>query len=77
MPDRLQWWQLPSNLGPLDRTIRIALAIAMLWLLTVRLESAWGLLGFLPLVTGILGSCPLYTQIDVSTVGGPHRVSHA
>ncbi|HEX7706854.1 MAG TPA: DUF2892 domain-containing protein [Thermoanaerobaculia bacterium] len=77
MSDKSQWWQLPSNLGPLDRIIRIALAIAIIGLLTIRFESPWGLLGFLPLVTGILGSCPLYTELEVSTLGGPHRASHA
>ena len=35
------------NVGPLDRILRIII-------------GAWGWIGLLPLVTGLIGSCPAY-----------------
>ena len=76
MARKFSEWQLPRNEGPLDRAIRIVLGLAILALIFIGPESLWGLLGFIPLVTGIVGYCPLYEMLDVSTVGTPHRVMH-
>lgn len=66
-----------TNLGPLERAIRIVVGVALLALIVVGPESLWGLVGFLPLLTGIAGYCPLYALLGFSTVGTPHRVKHA
>ena len=50
------------NVEPLDRVIRIVVGIALL-ATTVLLESNWrwaGLIGMLPLASGIVGWCPIY-----------------
>jgi cadmium resistance protein CadD (predicted permease) len=65
------------NVGPLDRAIRIVLSLALLALIFVGSQSLWGLVGFIPLFTGIAGYCPLYAMLDFSTVGTPHRIRHA
>lgn len=70
-------WHIPTNVGPLDRAIRIVLGLVLLALVFIGPESLWGLVGFVPLVTGIAGYCPLYGMFDFSTVGTPHRVKHA
>lgn len=73
----LSEWPIPVNVGPLDRAIRIVLSLALLPLVVVGPESLWGLVGLVPLFTGIAGYCPLYALLDFSTVGTPHRVKHA
>ena len=69
--------QIPVNVGPLDRAIRIVLGLALLALIFAGPESMWGLVGFVPLLTGIAGYCPLYAMLGLSTVGTPHRIRHA
>ena len=69
--------ELSVNMGPLDRAIRIVLGLALLALIYVGPHSFWGLVGFVPLLTGIVGYCPLYAMLGVSTVGTPHRIRHA
>lgn len=73
----LSEWQIPTNVGPLDRAVRIVLGLALLALIFVGPESLWGLVGFVPLFNGITGYSLLYAMFDFSTVGTPHRVRHA
>ena len=55
------------NEGPLDRTIRVVLGIALLSLTVVGPKSLVGLVGLIPLATGIVGFCPLYRIVGLST----------
>jgi hypothetical protein len=66
----------PANENTLDRVIRVVLGLAVLSLTVVGPQSMWGLLGLVPLVTGLVGSCPVYTLLGVSTcaVKSPKRV---
>lgn len=59
-----------TNVGPLDRGIRIALGVGILALFFAYPQSEWrylALLGLVPLVTGIVGTCPLYSLLGMST----------
>jgi hypothetical protein len=58
---------LPTNEHPVERAIRVALGLALLVLVFVGPKTLWGLLGIVPLATGLLGSCPLYTLFGIST----------
>ncbi len=58
---------LPINEGTLDRTLRVLAGLAGLSLVFFGPKSAWGWIGLLPLLTGLLGSCPLYTLFGWST----------
>jgi hypothetical protein len=62
---------LPRNLSIADRTIRVLAGLAVLSLVFVGPETAWGYLGLVPLVTGLVGRCPLYTVLGVSTLHRP------
>lgn len=57
----------PSNVGTPDRALRVALGVVLLSLVFVGPQTLWGLLGIVPLATGLLGSCPVYTLMGVST----------
>ncbi|MHB9797748.1 YgaP family membrane protein [Pseudomonas sp. MT3] len=43
-----------------DRIVRIILGLGLLALVFVGPQTAWGWVGLVPLLTGALGSCPVY-----------------
>lgn len=57
------------NAGPLDRSLRIVVGFVLLALIVVVEGNArWlGLVGLVPLLTGIFGYCPLYQVLGWST----------
>lgn len=55
------------NESPFDRSLRIVIGIAMLSLVVVGPQSMWGLLGLVPLLTGVIGVCPLYRLVGIRT----------
>jgi DUF2892 family protein len=62
-----------TNEGSLDRTIRVALGIALLSLTVVGPKSMLGLVGLVPLLTGVIGACPLYSVLGIRTCPLPRR----
>lgn len=58
---------LPKNEHPVERVLRVLVGLGILSLVIVGPKSAWGLLGAIPLLTGLVGSCPLYTLFGFST----------
>jgi fatty acid desaturase len=58
---------LPNNESTLDRALRVTMGLAALSLVFFGPQTAWGWLGLVPLLTGALGSCPLYTLFGFST----------
>jgi hypothetical protein len=62
-----------KNAGTLDRTIRIALGLSLLALAFVGPRTAIGYVGIVPLLTGIVGFCPLYRLVGLSTCPAPRR----
>jgi hypothetical protein len=57
----------PLNEHPVERVARVAIGLAVLSLAFVGPQTAWAYLGVVPLVTGLLGSCPAYTLFGIST----------
>lgn len=57
----------PQNQHKVERAARIILGLALLSLVFVGPQTLWGLTGIVLLTTGLLGSCPLYTVLGVST----------
>ena len=62
-----------NNVGPLDRALRVAIGIAPLSLTIMGPETAWGYLGLVPLMTGLMGTCPLYSLMGINTCPGRFR----
>ncbi len=60
---------MKQNVGSIDRFLRVALGIALLSLMLVLEGNArwWGLVGLVPLLTGLFGTCPLYSIFGLST----------
>ena len=57
------------NEGSLDRIIRVILGLIILTLWFVLQGNAQylALIGLIPLITGIIGWCPLYTIFGIDT----------
>ena len=56
---------MPVNVEPLDRILRIAVGIALV-AVSVFVSGNWrwiGLIGLLPLASGIAGWCPFYAWL--------------
>ncbi|WP_313670006.1 DUF2892 domain-containing protein [Sandarakinorhabdus sp.] len=55
------------NEGTIDRVLRTGLGIALISLVFVGPQTPWGWLGLVPLLTGVMGFCPLYRLVGVNT----------
>ena len=58
---------MKKNVGTIDRSIRIIAGLALLGLAATG--KMWGLVGIVPLLTGLLGWCPPYQMLGISTTG--------
>ncbi|GMV20336.1 MAG: hypothetical protein AMXMBFR57_02850 [Acidimicrobiia bacterium] len=55
------------NEHPIERVVRVALGAALIVLAYQGTIGVWGYIGVVPMLTGALGSCPLYTLLGIST----------
>jgi len=58
---------LKRNEGTIDRVLRIILGAVLLSLVFIGPQTPWGWVGIIPLATGLLGSCPLYSILGLNT----------
>ena len=56
-----------TNVGTIDRALRIIVGIVLLALVFVGPKTMWGLIGIIPLATGLLKTCPAYSLLGMST----------
>lgn len=59
---------LPPNMSTTDRLIRVLVGLILLSLTVLGPNSPWGYIGLVPLITGLVGSCPAYTVIGWSSL---------
>lgn len=57
---------MKANVGGADRIVRIILGVVVI-LLGIYFKSWWGVVGLVPILTGLLNFCPAYSLIGVST----------
>ena len=60
---------MDNNVGGIDRSLRIVIGVVLLaWIALGEADARWwGLVGLLPLVTGLLGWCPAYLPFGIRT----------
>ncbi|MCB6177227.1 DUF2892 domain-containing protein [Rhodobacter sp. Har01] len=62
---------LKNNVGGIDKILRIAVGLALIvWFFVDSGTGFWHyakLIGVVPLLTGLLGTCPLYSIVGLST----------
>lgn len=55
------------NIGGWDKAARIVLGLGLLALGALGPIGWWGIVGLVPLLTGLMGICPLYTLLGIDT----------
>jgi hypothetical protein len=58
---------MKSNVGGIDRILRIVIGLALIALTLTGTIGVWGWIGVVPLLTAGMGFCPLYTVLGLST----------
>ncbi len=58
---------MPSNVGTIDRVLRLVVGLAILSLVFVGPKSLWGLLGLIPIATALFRFCPAYAIFGIRT----------
>ena len=58
---------MTRNVWSIDRGLRIAVGLALLALGAFGPLGWWGLIGLVPLATGLMSSCPAYSLLGVNT----------
>lgn len=60
---------MTTNVGPIDRVIRITVGLALMSpLALLHGPVRWiGLIGVIPILTAFLGFCPLYAALGLTT----------
>jgi hypothetical protein len=58
---------MSNNEGSVDRAVRVLFGLVLLSLVFVGPKTAWGYLGAIPFLTGLVGYCPIYGLVGLST----------
>ena len=58
---------MQCNVGKTDKTLRIVVGLALLALGAAGVIGWWGLIGLVPLATGLMNWCPAYTLLGIKT----------
>jgi hypothetical protein len=61
------------NEGTIDRTVRVIAGLAILSLAFIGPKTPIAYVGVVPLVTGLIGFCPLYRLLGLSTCPVPKK----
>ena len=58
---------MKTNVGGIDRGLRIVAGAVLIALTATGTVGLWGWIGVVPLLTGLFGTCPLYSLLGFNT----------
>ena len=58
---------MKTNEGGIDRILRILAGLVLIGLAYTGTVGMWGYIGVVPLATGLIGWCPVYTMLGMNT----------
>lgn len=58
---------MTRNEGTVDRVLRVIVGLVLIALALTGVFSPWGWVGVVPLVTGLVGVCPIYSIFGIRT----------
>ncbi len=56
-----------ANIGTIDRTLRIVVGLTLIGLAITGTIGGWGWIGVIPILTGLVRICPLYSVLGIRT----------
>lgn len=56
-----------TNEGTIDRILRVIVGLALIAIVFVGPKTPLGWIGLVPLLTGLAGTCPLYSILGIRT----------
>ena len=64
---------MKSNVGTVDRILRVIVGIVLISLVFVGPKTAWGWIGVIPLATAFIGFCPAYRLVGIRTTANKSK----
>ncbi|MDP1740281.1 MAG: DUF2892 domain-containing protein [Polaromonas sp.] len=64
---------MKTNEGVLDRSLRVIVGLVLIGLAATGTVGLWGYIGIIPLITGAVGMCPLYSLLGINSCPTPRR----
>ena len=61
---------MTRNVGSIDRIVRIVIGLGLLWYAIFAAPTGYnwiGWIGVVPIITALIGNCPLYSLLGVTT----------
>jgi len=59
---------LKKNEGTIDRVLRVIVGLVLISMVFYGIQTPWGWVGLIPLITGLVGSCPVYSVLGLNTL---------
>jgi hypothetical protein len=60
------------NVGTTDRILRLIIGVVAI-AMGIIYDTWWGWIGILPIITAIIGWCPIYAPLHISTCAIKHE----
>lgn len=64
---------MKTNEGVFDRSLRVIVGLVLIGLAATGTVGLWGYIGIIPLVTGAVGMCPIYSLLGINSCPAPRR----
>lgn len=58
---------MTKNIHPLERVVRVVVGLVLTSMAFIGPANPWFFLGLIPVATGLLGWCPPYSMLGIST----------
>ena len=58
---------MKTNEGVIDRSLRVIVGLVLIGLAATGTIGMWGYIGIIPLITGAVGMCPIYSLLGINT----------
>jgi hypothetical protein len=64
---------MKANEGVMDRSLRVIAGLVLIGLAATGTVGIWAYIGVVPLLTGAIGMCPIYSLLGINTCPTPRR----